>query len=294
VEGAELGVADCTVEGFVQTGQTLAIRIRGRNIYPAFDRKARLALTFHEIEHLKDILHIRVLNAYSWVPTHEQTYPYGGIIDKLYEKKQASEKKSMEYMLYKRIMNSLYGKTCEVTKKRDGYFFGKLFNPCYAAEITSRVRMKMLSVIWPYRDNVVSILTDSVMFNKPVSLKMGKGLGEFEVQHANEDCLVLQSGVYQFAEHTPATRGFSAQNNLFERCDTHASKIKVRTLRPLHYKECVRKKDFERIAEFVWEEKSLDLNADLKRIWPERVHRASQLLENEFDSRPVPYSLLSP
>lgn len=294
VDESNLGVAAVTLTQRARDCLPVAVQRGGRNIYPLPDVPIQTYLTLAELRTYETAYDIQVHKAFSFIPSPDADYPYQKLIDKLYALKQSHPKQSVEYMLYKRIMNSMYGKTAELIKTSEGWTWGKLFHPIYAAEITALTRTKMYDAIHEHASSVVSILTDGVMFSEPIELKTGKGLGAFELQHENVPCVVLQTGVYQYENETPATRGFSRKNNLWDLRGVSTPTFRTKTLRPLHYRECIKRKDFERIGEFIEVEKVINVDHDLKRLWPQRNQPLSSLLSKLERSNPVPASLLPP
>ena len=289
-ETCELGVLYAEVSGDLSKCQPLPIKAFNINIYPVLDKPIKLALTLSEYRVLKEFLSIKVLEAYHFKETGEVRHPFAKSIERIYGFKNAFDWNTLEYATSKLIMVSLYGKTAELRRINGKLVPGKLFNPCYAAEITARTRMKVFSAIQPFSEKVVSILCDGIIFDSPVSIKTGSGLGDFILKERNRDCLMVMNGVHQFRDRTPVTKGFSRKNDLFSACDSDKPGIEVKTFRPMHYKECMARKDFEGIGRFVEETKCLNVNRDLKRMWPDPVLEAKVLLTRSFDSLPVPVS----
>jgi hypothetical protein len=315
LDHSDVGVVHCSVHGGAQNGQPLAVKFAGRNVYPVFDADTRLTLTFGEYWRLKPFFSLKPLQAYAFHPFIGCPRPYEGLLDRLFAEKEKYPSTDARYLMAKKIMNSFYGKSAELRKDGASWKAGKMFNPCYAAEITARVRMRMFDAIREHAEHVVSILTDGVIFDAPISLPCGKNLGDWELKHHNEPCVVLSSGVYEYHAHHAhdtrcyqdgvlscgmtegqhcgerATRGFSKSNSLYELLDTdHA--VKTVTHRPTKLKEAVIQKRMGDIGVFADVEKELRFDTDLKRLWPEDITKPRDLLGRAYASRPLYASFL--
>lgn len=289
---SQIGVCRCSVSGLPDTGTALGILIKNKRIYPSYDTPTTMNMTFREYRTLRTFLHLKLLDAWSFIPHADCRYPYKKLIQTLYKKKSESSRDSMEYLLFKIVMNSMYGKSAQVTKQGNRHVAGKLWNPVYAAEITAFTRCQMFEAIQHHLDSVVSILTDGVMFSKPVRLNTSNELGGWSQKHDKTPCVVVQTGIYQFANEQPATRGFSRHNNLFELLKTQHTHVTTLTLRPRHFRECIKQKHAELIGVFNNEQRVIDVNNDNKRLWLSTISHASDLLEKTFDSIAIPISLL--
>lgn len=295
-EDQAIGVITCKLKSDLMECQPLAVKSGILNVYPLFANESNISMTLQEYKALKKHMDIEVQEAWTF---HEQEgcrRPYQEIISYLYDLKQKAEKNSSDYLVSKLIMNSSYGKTCELTKRKDKagvekWTIGKLFNPVYAAETTAWARVELFNHILPYSKHVVSVLTDAVMFDREISLPQKTGLGAFELKHKDMECLVVQTGVYQFEDGDGATRGFGKNTDLWKVVDTDSTALKVNVLKPMNFKECIIQDCFEKIGVFVEKEKKIDLNKDRKRLW-EDVKSAKQLLNGPIESWPVPVSQL--
>jgi hypothetical protein len=287
-----MGVVLAEISGNLDRCNPIAVKQRSGNIYPLFDKPHKTALTLQEYFALKETLEIKEIMAYSFIPNDKVRMPYSSLIEKLYGIKQSFSSSDARYLTAKLILNSLYGKTAQLTKRGNSIIAGTLFNPCYAAETTASVRVSLFNAIKPYSKHVVSLLTDAVLFDKPVELPSTKGIGSFGLKHKNSRCLMLRTGVYEFFEAEKATRGFSKKNSLWELCNNPKPVLFTKTFRPQHFKECIVQNRCKDIGVFQETEREINLNYDFKRLWLQNLHSASELLENCFESAAVPLSLL--
>jgi hypothetical protein len=299
-----VGVFKCAIRGEMD-GNPCSVSLGGKSIYPRFDKYLLVYLTLSELLQLKDVYHIRILDGY-YLDTDNGIRPYEPLVRRLFDIKEGSKGDVGLYDTVKKIINSLYGKTAQVN--RDGKATaGRLFNPYFASECTSRCRVRIHEAIKDQLDKVVSIMTDGIFMEGGHRLKEGKLLGDFEEKFSNTNTLVIETGVYEPESHGVKTRGFTRKQirydetgtpfvnkndfiSLFDLLNTRSSRIKVYQFRPRHFQECFVQGCLDRVGVFEAVEKELDLNADLKRIWECNV-RGKDLLENEYGSCAVPGSL---
>jgi hypothetical protein len=202
---------------------------------------------------------------------------------------------------------------------------GKFFNPIYASLITSRTRLQLLEYMFEHKDSCVASFTDSIFLeDKPSNL--GKGLGDWDLKGIGE-LLMIQCGVYTFRtdkEVKTRFRGFNDSNSSVQcskcgfkgRCDTDTcptcgsadidrrgtdfikwfaenpreNKLSKVVKRPqslgetLTHKDKLALKDFNAFIDI---DKSLNINADSKRIWDRNAINCKDLLENVICSKPI-------
>jgi hypothetical protein len=301
------GVYLCELSG-KRDGCPIAIRTKLKSIYPLFDRPAKVYLTLGEISALEDFYDILILDGY-YLDKTSDVRPYEPLVRRLFALKEASKDDIGLYDTIKKVINSLYGKTAQVTMTDGIPHAGRLFNPYFASECTSRCRIRIHEAIKDQLDKVVSVMTDGVLIEPGSSLKEDKKLGGFEKKFSCTDTVIVETGVYEPLGQGIKTRGFTRKKilfddkghpytnkddviSLFDLLNTRDSKIKVYQFRPRHFSECLIQRGLgaERIGVFEAVERELDLNAGLKRLWFEKV-RGVDLLEKQFQSHPVPSSL---
>ena len=286
----ELGVVYCDVTGSGGWGQPLAVKFAGRNVYPVFDEPYRTAITLGEYRALQENYSIKPIMAYSFHPEKGCTRPYEGLLGRLFKEKSSHPPNDARYLMAKRIMNSFYGVSAELRKEGGYWKAGPMFNPCYAAEITARVRMRLYETLRGLQGKVVSLLTDSIVFDSPVPLATGKGLGDWELKHVDEKCVTLSSGVYEYEGGERATRGFSRSNSLFSILDVDGEVVTV-THRPTKMREAVIQNRVQDAGVFADVKRVLSLDSDLKRLWPDSP-TPRDLLARSYESKPHSYSAL--
>lgn len=292
-ENSPVGVVKCLATKTKSTVLPVAINLKGKNLYPLFDEPCIIYLTAREFKAYEKPFGLELLDAWSFKPKRNCRYPYRKIVKNLFGMKEKYRGQPGKYLVAKQIINSLYGKTAQKTPWQDKFKIGQLFNPVYAAEITAGTRLMIWDAAKRKADDVISILTDSIISTSKLKLNIGKELGDWKTEHSKHDCVVVQSGIYQFGSDKPKVRGLFRMCNLYEILDIDEQLVTVSWKRPLHYKECFMQNKPEKIGVFETITKKLDVAKDLKRIWRPKPVYARQLLHKEFNSIPVPFSLFS-
>ena len=113
---SSMGVVLAEISGNLDRCNPIAVKQRSGNIYPLFDKPHKTALTLQEYFALKETLEIKEIMAYSFIPNDKVRMPYSSLIEKLYGIKQSFSSSDARYLTAKLILNSLYGKTAQLTK----------------------------------------------------------------------------------------------------------------------------------------------------------------------------------
>lgn len=292
-ESQDFGVILTQVSNDLQTCQPLALQLKNRkNLYPIFDKPTIRYMTLGEYKAYKEFMKIKPIKGWTFYPDADCRYPYRKMMDDLFEAKSKAPKDTADYLVPKLVANSCYGKAAQLTMKEGRWEAGKLFNPFYAAETTARTRVNMFKRIIPYQENVVTVLTDAVVFDKDITLSTSSKLGDFSLKSRNKPCLMLQCGIYQYDDLTGATRGFSKGDNLWELVNRDGKQIEVHVKKPKTFKESIIQDKFFEINVFNEVPKIIDLSRDIKRLWPSEF-QLRDLLNGLQTSKAVPISLFS-
>jgi hypothetical protein len=214
-----------------------------------------------------------------WIITPKKQYLYEEVVDKLYKlKSDFKGKDPMLYNVVKIILNSFYGKTCQVTpdRKTEKNKLGQAFNPVHAAVITANTRIKICKIQNLHRTQpgfeCYAVHTDSVMVNKPIpDCYLSDGMGGFEYV-AKGDAIILSCGVYQIGE-TCAFKGFKMPKGetwiKILSSDPKAISVKYPQMHAESWVEAMAKNhSINKINVFEEKEKEIKFNVDNKRIWP--------------------------
>jgi len=266
-------------------------------IYPGGEWKT--IITKSELELLDEDREYKIIKGYEFYPDHI-VYPFRNEINKLYEIKNNTPKDSYLYSLTKIVMNALYGCFYEKTKRTDGIYIGKLFNPIYASIITANTRCKIYQFASQYEDDVIAFATDSILMREKHKIKEGKKLGEWEKQ-AHGECVAFQSGIYQI-EKEIKSRGIQRKtqisspdgkfDNIFEYIKAYPNRTQYEVIirRPVHIRESLIHHEIHSIEDVnIWKEfrKVIDINKDIKRVWRDKFKCGSELFEKNINSYPI-------
>ena len=161
---------------------------------------------------------------------HENEYPYKKIVDELFLNRMKTKNTNISLsIMYKTILNSLYGITFELTDMYEeinnvitwaGYRAGDYFNPVIASYITALTRTYLSDVshdIILNGGDVLLNMTDSIIYHGNTSLDVfsqEKILGKFEPPTLIKDVYILGAGRYEYRDefsekYTIKNRGFS-------------------------------------------------------------------------------------
>ena len=293
-EKQQLGVLKVIInEGNDSCVSTKLKGISSPSIYPIIDEPTQNYLMLSEYKELKKEYDIEIINAWSFIP-NKLIYPYREAVNTLYNLKESSRKDKAKYIVIKQIYNSLYGKTIQKIKQGNYYKTGSLFNSIYGSEITAGCRLQMWKLIKENRKHILSIMTDGIITDKKLKqIKIGNELGDWTLEHNNEEVIILRTGVYQFQDQKPKRRGMVKLPNL-KNVLAHNNKntVTLTYTRPRHFKEMIIQKTPENIGVFLKDTKIIKINNDVKRIWLSEPKRARDLLNNSFNSIAIPNSLL--
>lgn len=236
--------------------------------------------------------------------------PFQGFINKFYEMKMTSDKSSAEYSCSKVILNSIYGKFIQATKKKGVHNAGKLWNPNYAAIITGGTRARLAEFNRLNGSNCLSYATDGVILPRAEIVMPEKpldacfNLGDWE-EDGEGDLIVIMSGVYSMRMKDKVKTVFRGSASYFLRpyrdegifgfCEENSNlnHLSVKVMKPYSAKEARVRSDYALINVFEERSYSMKLSGDVsKRLGnanPPRVF--GELLLNWYPSRPLNYFL---
>lgn len=267
-----------------------------KNFY--FTGKIKTTITLAEYHALKNDFKITPKMGIYWLPTDDIHYLYHDIIHELYTLKSKYKNGDKNYYaLIKILLNGFYGKTIQKIPIAESKEFntGNLFNPFHASYITAGCRLAVYEFIKRHGAlNVIAVMTDGVAYEKPVKEKLGKALGDWDLDMQGQG-VFIGSGLYTIRDNLTgkvktATRGFKTTDKidffdmLYENKDQAAIKLN-QTVR-LTYKEALRVKkfaDWNLIKDGI---KQININCDNKRIWTRGFTNCGDVLNSTIDSAP--------
>lgn len=194
-------------------------------------------------------------------------------------------------LLLKVILNSIYGKTGQVTNNQ----IGNLFNPVIFAFITGFCRAQLYDFVRKndIQKDVAFFATDSICTTKKLDVNSTK-LGDFSFDDDAKDVFVLQNGFYRF-NGSWKQRGLGKLNGKeIEHLDTFEKDGR------LYYRFVVNRNN--RLRSSILQDKICDigkikpttrefnLNANRKRFWLGKIENMDDKIMNE--SMPLPLNYL--
>lgn len=300
-DSAYTGFYDCKIDcnetffsPFIQKAGELSLFPNG--VFKQFLTKWELDFIESRFENVT----IKVLKGYEFFPS-DLNYPFKSEMERLYAWKE-SEKDEDIRLCVKIFMNALYGKT--IQKSGDENRTGKLFNPLYASEITSKTRIKLYDMALQSPDDIIMFSTDSVHSRKPLNIPKVPGLGDFARDFEGEGVYIM-SDVYNLWNLTTnktknKIRGFALAvekdidsdiillKDILSNMDT--PEYTYETYRPYHLGECLLHKKARKIEDlnvFGKMEKHINVNGDKKRFWISDFKSGRECLKKQINSLPL-------
>jgi hypothetical protein len=256
-------------------------------IYPA--GSYYLTITKQEYDYIVDELpsskvKIAILDG-AWLVINHRHFPYGPIMQELYNEKTRWKKKDrITSNNYKIVMNGSYGKMAQCLPDGEGnYRAGQGWNPLYASIVTANTRIAVTRLQNLLGDACLAVHTDSVISTLRIPDKyIGTGLGKFELVEEGKGILVA-CGIYEINGQC-ALKGFR-KNSITQilRENPGAYKIKLSLKHVESWIQAMAQgHDLDKINLFSDVPKILTLNCDTKRLWPSDVN--SDMLLNDLQT----------
>jgi hypothetical protein len=242
--------------------------------------------TLEELKACEDANFYRILDSVQFL-SENPSYPYKQFIENLYLKRlELKQKKDPLQLPLKIILNSIYGKTGEIVRNR----IGNLFNPVIFSFITGHARAQLYRFVHEHNleREVVAFATDSICTTREIKVK-SQDLGDFSLDNIASDVFYLQNGFYRFNGKWKQ-RGFGRFGSKdIEHLDTIERDgkllMKCRILRPKRLRSSILQDSVNEVGKFSEIERELNLNADKKRLWFERIENIDSKTMN--DSMPI-------
>lgn len=277
---ATYGFLYCYINNMPDIYHSVTVKEKNLNTYPVGRYYAYI--TKEEYDYLQELnVDIDILDAY-WLKCWFNTRPFKRPVDNLYAIKEAYKgKDALVYNLAKKMVNSVYGKMCQLIEKPDGKLqAGFMWNPIYASIITARVRIKLARLQNELGRDCIAVHTDSVITTKPIDKKyLGNNQGDFELKHKGRG-VMLMCGIYQIDKKVanrglPVPKGFDWFNTLKELGSSDVYTFRERTAFSWLYAVNVGKPEL--INRFMSTSKRISFNQERKRLWSHKTS-ASKLL----------------
>jgi len=277
----------CTVEVPDHLNSPVAIPHRKLNIFPVgtFD----VVLSKREYEYLTAHgADVTVRSAYHLMVS-SKIYPYRDEIRHLVKRKQEIKRSGdeLDYHTIKILLNSLYGKMCQLIKAGDKWRASTSWNPIYAAVITANCRVRVTELQQQY-PSIVAVHTDSVISTEPLPYQATDKLGAFGYE-TKGDGVILGSGIYQIGDKV-CFRGWETKRDLYTLFTRKSKRVRIDVTRPHTWREVAfHGWDPELINRFEKVPRTLDVRFDHKRLWLKDWKTFSEVPERNIESLPKVY-----
>jgi len=189
------------------------------------------------------------------------------------------------------ILNSIYGKTAQRVRGR----IGNLFCPIIASTITGTTRAMLYDFVIKHgiERETVSFATDSIITTKKIDVNSSV-LGDFALENSGSDVYVLQNGIYRFNGHWKKRGIGNLGSKQIEHIDTIEKDGKLyqvlKILRSGRLRTSILSDDISAIGKFTTIERRVNLNADQKRLWFEKIRNVND--KKLIDSIPISLSFI--
>ena len=228
--------------------------------------------TLAELQACNNSKYYKILESYQYLDENP-TYPYKEFIESIYQKRMKFKKENNPLQLpLKVILNSIYGKTAQ----RVGNKIGNLFSPVIASTITGTTRAMLYKFVQKYQieDYVVSFATDSIITTRKLDVN-SSDLGEFAYENSADDVYVLQNGIYRFNKKWKKRGIGTLGSRSIEHLDTVEKDGNLyqimKVLRTNRLRSSILSGNVADVGKFQTIERRVNLNADDKRMWFEKI-----------------------
>ena len=196
------------------------------------------------------------------------------------------------------VMNSIYGKTIQITNvllPKSHYAVGNVFLPAYASEITAQTRVRLVRTCLEHDITPVAFFTDAILTEDTLNCCRDE-LGGWGLEKRGE-AVVIGSGVYSFrdtkGEHVKL-RGLRMRKDLslFDMLEANASKSVITfpqrgVLTMGQYLRHYHKYKGLNMNTFLNQTKEVSVNFDVKRSWNRPFKNCGEVLRTKINSEPV-------
>ena len=218
-----------------------------------------------------------IKDAWWFVPSTE-VMEFSGVVDKFFKVKRDASADSMEQWTAKVALAGMYGKFLQHRGGRGG----RLYNPVYAAEITSAVRLKVADACMLSPSKIIAVMSDCVVSDGPLSLVDGSGLGDWSKTGPSAS---LWIGPVQYEAEGQDRRFRHIPWKVLLEGDPNALEYTVTRNAPLTLRQAILLNNFDGVGVFA--DRSITFNVrklNWKRFWPERPSCGGDLLTRQYDS----------
>jgi hypothetical protein len=219
-----------------------------------------------------------------WFVPYVRVKKFAGVVNKFFEVKRNAKADSMEKWSSKIALAGLWGKFLQ----HRGGFVGRLYNPVYASEITSQVRLMDADACLQAPESVVAVMSDCVTTTTPLKLSLGDDIGQWKGK-GPDAALWIGPVQYETEEIEGEDRRFRRipWGNLLKAAPDNVEYEVVRE-GPLSLVQGVRQNRFEDVGVFVKGSMKFNIRKlNWRRFWPVRPSCGGDLLSKQYESRQI-------
>lgn len=219
----------------------------------------------------------KILYSWQFVPEDPYYYPYQKEIEALYDKRKKLKQQNDPLELpIKLVLNSFYGKTGEVIRRKGARLMGNLFNPVVFAHITGSTRAQCYRFVIQndLEKEVVGIATDSICCTRDLHISNSK-IGDFSFKKSADDVFYLQNGIYRFNGEWSQRGLGKVKGTTIEHLQTFEKNgrlyMRLCVTRSTHLRSAIIQSRLEDIGVIKPVIREINPNADRKRLWIGRI-----------------------
>ena len=230
-------------------------------------------------------INFKILEGYQFIPSSnndESKYIFKNfILDQYRTRQQLKLQDSPLERTIQLILNSMYGKMAQKTNVgRRMQIMGNLFCPVIASHVTGYTRAQLLSLTHTYglEQDLVAYATDSITSKKALPSVITNDLGGLKLAEQSNDMFSIQNGFRRSnGKWKLRGLGFDKEKKIeIEHIDTVETEdgrivLILERKKPQRLKSAIRRGLIEEVGKFKTFKREIDLNADTKRFWPERI-----------------------
>lgn len=226
----------------------------------------------------------RINRGWWWIPEGEFKYPYRGLVNWLWTKRQTSKGMAREWI--KLALANLWGQTLADY----GDDFGEYYNPVYGAYVESRCRLKVAEFVLSrgLEKNLCHVAVDGAMFDCPVKLDEKPGMGNWRVSF-KAPAIIVNSG-YVFVEGKAGQQEFSHSYEWLKReIDSNPGQESYSRKRNVVVSlgESVAHDKMDKLGMIQEVSEDVIIGSERKRFYLEMPKTGEDLMSHSYESKPL-------
>jgi hypothetical protein len=242
------------------------------------------------------------INSGYWVIPKKLTYPYRGIMNWLWTKKQGTQGNTRDIIT--RLYSSLWGSQLQIIEKNGEVEFGELFNSLIGLTTEVNSRLHVAEECFKNKIKPHAIMADGFVTDKECDLPLSKKLGEWKLS-AKGNCIIIGSGAIVFEKENQPEGLALNYNDLLNSINANPNSNEyIRSkYSPITLDMALQKtlsdnpEDYEftfnQLGEIREVKRTLTIGDENKRIYYEKPETGKDLISGKiYYSSPINYSLL--